>query len=615
MIHFVVVSGEPAAVERLAPRLLPAVEATRCFDGEPHLLRGRSGTWAIAIHTAADPMVDPRISVHGDGEAAVLVNGPAHIPGAGPADVTDALLASYLGGGSDAVARTLAGGYNFVGVSPTHGLRAFVDFSGVVPLYWHQGDDVVVLSNRTTTIGALVDPGAWDLRALGWILAAGTLAGEQMPVRAARYLPPGQEVRLDWGARHATVGRSPNWLWPEPSGDAGRDDLTPAEWDDVTSELVASFGALKAFGAPVRLSLSGGKDSRLCLALSKAAGLDGVVSTRTNGTVDSPEVECAAAVAQASGFPHERIGPPPAATGDATPTNETPVQADWWWQRIRQHLYRFESIVSPWDGTTGLVRETTLNIRGIGGEFYRRGNVKAVRQSRFTRIDELVALYADGSDRLGVLRPTETAFQDGWRTSWLEEAARQVRFDLLPEKWYVDHRVGHWNGPLAQNKAGYINVVPLLCPGVARKSLELSVEARSTDRLHFEVMRRAAPELLAVPILGDVWAPAIRAASPIDLPDAPFPTTLAPTREVLARPKWQFLADQSGVIADLLAEAARQRDLGSICNVKKLTRLLRGTDDFGVWKAKEVFSAVGIALSLLGRTEPAVDPLRPNEAS
>ena len=494
--------------------------------------------------------------------------------------------------------------------SPRHsGCGPSCDFSGITPLYWHQGADVAVFSNRTTTIGALVDEPGWDLGALGWVLAAGNLFGERMPTREVSYVPPGLEAGVDWGASEVVLQRAPTWVWPAPSDETGRDNLSPAEWDVVTEELVANFRALKSFGTPVRLALSGGKDSRLCLALSKAAGLEEVVSLRTNGPADSPEVECAAAVAAAAGFPHERIGPPPGPVDTPAATTSEPFPVERWWRRLAQHVYRFEAVVSPWDGMTDTIRRTTLNIRGIGGELYRRGNVKRVRHSSAASTDELARLYGDGADRLGVLRPKDAAFQEDWRARWFETAADQVRFDLLPEKWYVDHRLSHWNGPLAQATAGTINVLPLLSARVAAKNMELSAGARASDRLHFEVMRRTAPELLSVPILNDVWAPVIADSSPIDLPRQPYPVALTPTTKVLSRPKWDFLETEAASI-DQLFRDARKTEMNDICNLRRLRRLLRKTEDFGEWKGKQVYSAIGVALALLGRGEQVVDDCR-----
>jgi len=357
----------------------------------------------------------------------------------------------------------------------------------------------------------------------------------------------------------------------------------------------------------VHLSLSGGKDSRLCLALAKAAGLDDIVLLRTNGSADSPEVECAAAVARATGLPHERRGPPTVQPQDA-PEAAQERSFEPWWRRLRQHVYRYEGVVSPWDGMTNPMRSTTLNIRGIGGELFRRGNVKRIRKAQAKSTKVFARLHGAHVDPLGALRSGQRAFQDDWRAQWFDVAAEHVRFDLLPEKWYVDYRMGHWNGPLAQSKPGYINVVPLLSPAAARKNMELSVKARSSDRFHFEVMRRAAPELVQVPFLGDTWGPSIAATSPVDLPKEPFPVQLAPTEQVLHGSKWRFIEAESDRICEIFSEAERETRMGDICDLATLRTAVRA-DGLKGGEVKELFSSIGVAIALLGRAEPAIDVL------
>jgi hypothetical protein len=52
----------------------------------------------------------------------------------------------------------------------------------------------------------------------------------------------------------------------------------------------------------------------------------------------------------------------------------------------------------------------------------------------------------------------------------------------------------------------------------------------------------------------------------------------------------------------------------SICNVRRLRRKLRHASRLMAPGAKELFSALGVALALLGRSEPAVDVL-PTESA
>jgi hypothetical protein len=602
MIHYIVAAGPPHAIDRMAPRLLPAVEGTRYFEGTSIERRATSGTWAAAAIDLPDPLCPVRIV--GTGDDLLVVNGPALTTRGDQANLAAGALAAYVSGGSDGLAASLSGGYDAVAVTSAQGLRAFTDFTGMSPMYWHQGSDVALFSNRTSTIAAATGRAAWDVQALAWVLGTGTLHGEDMPASGVRHLPPGREGRVPWGGSDITVDGGPVWVWPEPGEMPLREDLDPAEWDEVTDELVANFRVLGSLTVPVRLYLSGGKDSRLCLALSKAAGLDNVMEARTNGADTSPEVQCAAAVADAVGFRHVQVAPSEGSVPDPD------VVWQKWWDRLHRHVYRFDAIVSPWDGLTDPIRSMSLNVKGTAGELYRRG-IKRMAQRQGRTTADLATIYATGADPLGILRRPEAELQAAWRAEWFERAARDVHFEALPERWYVDFRMSHWNGPLAACHGGYLSLVPLLAPDTARKNMELVPKARSSDRFHFEVIRRAAPELLGIPFLGDVWDDSVVARSTVELPAEPWPTAVEPTRKVLARPKWDFLAHERKRIDRVFADANRQTELGDICDVRKLRWKLRRSEKLLPPGAKQIFSALGVSLALLGRAEPAIDVIPP----
>ena len=163
---------------------------------------------------------------------------------------------------------------------------------------------------------------------------------------------------------------------------------------------------------------------------------------------------------------------------------------------------------------------------------------------------------------------------------------------------------------MGQARPGTVTVNPLLLATAVRKNLELSPDARSSERFHFEVMRRAAPELIAVPFLNDVWAPEIAAESPIELPRDPYPTKVKATTRALteARPAWKFLESESEAIEKLFKEAARHTALGTICDMRRLKRIARHSARLERSRdVKELFSSIGAALTLMDRVEPVCD--------
>jgi hypothetical protein len=65
---------------------------------------------------------------------------------------------------------------------------------------------------------------------------------------------------------------------------------------------------------------------------------------------------------------------------------------------------------------------------------------------------------------------------------------------------------------------------------------------------------------------------------------------------------------ESDAIAALFKDARRRTDMGEICDLRKLRRVARVSGQLTAsGKIKELHSAMGAALALLGRAEPVID--------
>ena len=256
---------------------------------------------------ARDAVLEPRWS--NDGEGLVVCNGT--VTGDPGAVATAAVLRRFRLAGLEMAAQPLSGTYNLVCCSPEHGLTISGDFAGFYPLYYGHDSGRVVISNRSTTVAASLGTTGWNRQALGWILGTGHLCGDEVPAVGVRCLRAGQVGRVGWGRSFLAEGTPAQVLMPPPGTGAGRPDLSSAEWDTVTEDLVGQVEGLGALDTPMYLQLSGGKDSRLVLALLMAAGRTDTESY-TSGPVDNTEVRYATEVAAVAGLPH-CVGMPPAA--------------------------------------------------------------------------------------------------------------------------------------------------------------------------------------------------------------------------------------------------------------------------------------------------------------
>lgn len=620
MIHYALVSGPPAAVEKAAERLPRVLENTRVLEGERSFHIAPDRTWALAAISAPDSLAGERLVI--DGDRALVVNGPALTSVGDQTDLARTALDRFVTGGPRLVVDGLGGAYNVCAIDPRRGLHAFPDFSGLYPVYWHESPRLAIVSNRSTTAARLAGFDGWDLRALAWVIGHANLFGGRVPAGGVAYVPPGHLARARPGTKHLVIERAPTWAWPSADDADGRDNLTDAEWADVTASLVANFKAVATMEGPLRLGLTGGKDSRLCLALALAAGLRDEIQTFTTGTFDSPEVEVGAAVAKVAGVANERIGPPipdpdePVDDDDADDAAPPPppvvVDPGPIWHKLAEDAYRYEGMICAWSGLQNPTRPPARTIKGFGGEFFRRGNAKQFRDGKVATVDELAEMfvnYHQRHDPLGVLLPDVAEYQRNWLREWVHMSAEEIRLDLLPERFYIDHRLGHWSGPLLQSSPLRLSINPLLSQLAVAKNNELSVSARSAERFHFEVMRHAAPELVTFPFLHDTWAPEIVAGSPLPLATEPFELTLHPRRaRSWGNPGWNLLDSQQLEIEKLFHQAMHKTEMDQICDMGKLKRIAKRAGQLEKSAAiKELFSCIGTSITLLGRSEQIVD--------
>jgi hypothetical protein len=618
LIDFVLVAGVPREVEGLAPRLRGALERTRNVNGARVERTGTARTWAFAAIEEPDPTGSSRVA--SDGDALVAFNGPAFAADGDQRALAERLLTRYRDQGPDEVAGYLDGVYNFVGIAPDVGLSAFGDFSGMYPLYWHTSGEVTVISNRSLTVSDLVGSREWNPRALAWVIARANLTGDDLPLRHAHHLPPGDEARAAWGTGGLKLDRSARSIWPSASDNPGRDNLTSDEWDEITDVLVRNVRQFASIDAPLRLGLTGGKDSRLCLALLQAAGLRDRVDVFTSGGPNSPEVQAARAVAQAAGFVHGTPGSP-RTTAQPAPhlaprTTQRPcdVNTEHVWRQLRRNITRYEAIVPAWTALQNATHRPYVTIKGFGGELYRRGTNQPSHHPNGHRVDELATQFAADHrkmDRLGIIRIAEAEYQTQWMDNWFHATAKRIGTDVVLERFHIDADFAHWFGPLLQCAPQSLTLNPLVSRRAAQKNLELSAASRRTDRFHFEVMRRAAPDLVLIPFLNDQWAPQLAAGSSIDLPQRPFPTVVKPTGRAIhpGNPGWQFLETERKAFGHLFKEADKHTDMDSVCDMKKLRRYARSSKPMTkLGEIREFVTALGVALTLLNQAEPATSP-------
>ncbi len=666
MIHFVLTLGPAGSCGTMGPALAEALRDTTGIGGAVIEADSPSGAWSMRAVAARDAVLDPRW--YADGEGLVVCNGT--VTGDPRAVSPAGILRRFRQGGQGSAVGPLTGTYNLVCCAPEHGLTLSGDFVGLYPLYYGYDAGRVVISNRASTVAAVSGATGWNRQALGWVLGAGHLCGEDMAVAGVRALRAGQVGRVGWGRSFLSEGTPPDVLMPPPGTGVGRPDLSPAEWDAVTQDLVRQVEGVAALRTPMYLQLSGGKDSRLLLSLLVAAGCTDVESY-TSGPPDGAEVRCASEVAAVAGIAHVQ-GMPRAARidvrrrhvgGERYAGDLAPI-----WRQVAVGQGRFDGSVSNSDGSDIPPGAASLLLKGLGGEVFRYksrpgplvrlGLLLPPRPGSSLDLAAITACMVDQLDPLGLVSVAEQRRQAEWLEGWVRRSADSVRPDLLPDLFYIEQRLGRIHGPVIQELPLRVVANPLVSPVAASLYAELSLHVRSTDRLHFEVMRRAAPELLSVPFVDQVWRPEIQARNDVELPSGPYgrgssTPPASPSRfrrqhrlplgdsgpvrrarrvkleagdRVRARartdwlagsrwspgvtephnPTWDLVERAPEAVTALFRQAA-DAGLAEICKVDRLCDLTRRPGRFLKSEEHQITNAIGIALLLLGRAERPVE--------
>lgn len=216
-------------------------------------------------------------------------------------------LARYLGSTPLAESGDDFGGIFVAASLPRRGEGTVVtDPLGIGLTYWGEGRDILVIASRAALaagiLGAEVDRvPARDAYGTGWLAYSVYAMGHRTGFENVSVIPVGARVRIgkDGTAEIVPSARRP-WRLPDSQVDHPEEVLTEARVEMTTAVRMA----LERPGIHVRSGLTGGKDSRLVLAILIGAGLESNVEFQTVGNEDLPDVVIARRIAERFGLRH-----------------------------------------------------------------------------------------------------------------------------------------------------------------------------------------------------------------------------------------------------------------------------------------------------------------------
>jgi hypothetical protein len=361
-------------------------------------------------------------------------------------------------------------------------VHARTGLTRVDPVYLAETGGGVVASDRASwaaaVTGRMGDP---DPAMIGAFLSLGYPVGTATPFRGVRALGTDRALRLSGGRFVVTR--------------AGGEEERPAGPDRVAAALAEAVRPPGEANAPVELSLTGGKDSRLVAAALTAARVPFVA--RTHGFAGHPDVVVAGLIADRLGLEHT-VTPP-------RPPGE-PDEADVL-RRLRAAVVVSDGMLSAFENVgwpdpqvaCGLVQAG-----GHGGELLRGGYAQAAWSTLAGSAAAAELFRRMTTRRLSLLRPGPAR---AYLASLARPAAALARGPLAAlDDFYLVNRAGRWSAAARQ---AYLLRSPLSQPlfadRVVRAARAVPLRDRMNERLHRDVLGMLCPVLLRIPLASAGW--------------------------------------------------------------------------------------------------------------
>ena len=502
-------------------------------------------------------------------------------------------VSGYAPPGSAGAARSYAGTI-WASEEPAGTVFARTGITRVDPVFVARAGRATVLSDRASWAAAATGRlGDADALLYAGLLGPGYPLGAVTPFAGVRALAPATSCHVTGGAVTETGHAGPTG----PTGPTGPGLSGPASAARVAEALVQAVMPLRDAAAPVELSLTGGKDSRLIAAALARAGVP--ARARTYGFPDHPDVVVAAQVARELGLEHEVAEPHTTGAAGSSGahgvngiavTRGVPgaggkpvVQEVDVLGRLRATvlvadgmLSAFENVGRP-DPDAGAA--TAIAIGGHGGELLRGGYAKIIPGSAARR----AAGSAELLRRLTMRRVP--LLRARWRTAYLASltpwaAAVAARPQSALDDFYLLNRAGRWSAAARQAYAiRSVMAQPFFDDQVVRAARSAPLAERLDDRLLRGAIGALCPALLDIPLAADRWK-----CDPAK-PSAPAPGAAPPGQR--ARFDWRrgYGDDVAGFLRDYVLGTGSAGGLFAIVSRPAAERLLRPphTDPVTVW--------------------------------
>ncbi|TDE33858.1 asparagine synthase-related protein [Actinomadura sp. 6K520] len=344
------------------------------------------------------------------------------------------------------------------------------------------------LAARAAATGLSRPAPAYDVMALQSMVRHGFFVSDETPFEGVRAVPNAATLVARRGRAVGVVQRPlpEQGRAPRGRGEA-RERVEP-----LAEALLAAVEPFKWHDRPMRLALSGGRDSRLIAAACHAAGVP--FFGATHGLADSPDVLLAQRVAEVLGVECE-------VTIDKQRSGAVVVRHPL--RRAHALVRMCEGMNSAYEGVNRWAPfDPEPRSSGSGGERLRGGFLSD--QPDLTRDGVHRRLRTVFLAQREFLTADANAYAQRYYDRWADRYERDG-VDIL-DKLHMFYKTGRWlAGSHTATLMNWAYYHPFLDNRVARAALALPVEWRLSEEPLALVMHMLAPQLRDIPFDGKRW--------------------------------------------------------------------------------------------------------------
>jgi hypothetical protein len=359
--------------------------------------------------------------------------------------------------------------------------------------YLGEDTDLLVVGSRAELVArALAGPACrrppLDPVGVCGLAYSGYRIGNRTGYEGVRTLEAGDVVQIRGLQSSGVVSSRLPWM---PDTDAGAVDGSEP-LDVILSEIIDIASTTLSLPAERHLAdLTGGKDSRLLLAALLHAGIADRFVFRTDGSDELADVKIARGLADTMGLDYEA-------------SLRFPGHSTTYVERLEAFVAISGGVVNCWDTKAATADLPRVRLSGLTGECLRAHSQVTRTMTSVADLERyLNEVLRFG--RLGLVRPeVATAYEQAAYALLLADHPGHP-LDRL-ESFQIRTRARARYGPLDELDRDH-RVAALYSIDAIRAAFSLPPEERHRERVHFELMRRVAPDLVSHPFAGPGWSP------------------------------------------------------------------------------------------------------------